>query len=979
MVDNPDTIASQVNDLDPDLNFFDQIDSSSNPCNYFSIDQFNSSVKSHEKYLKIVCFNVRSFNANFDQFLAIFEDDNYPDVLILCETWFNPSFKCDIDSYTSYHTVRPSGRGGGVSIYVKPSFEPQIISELSYCHDDIEVCTVKIKFDSSEHIIIGIYRPHGDLVVFNNLLGDLLNDELVKRKDTIISGDMNIDLGEQTTSSQELTNLMHSLSFRPCITKPTRFPVIDSHTPSLLDQIWINSFHSFTAGIASIDVTDHCPIFIFIKCCEELNSEEKVEIKFRDFSEGNQLIFSNKVSNFEWNLIEKDSANTYFEVILRTLNRFYDESFPIKTKLVSRKRLSKPWITKNIFSLIKLKSWYFKLFKLNLLSKEQNNYLKNKIRREINLSKRKYFEKCFENCQTNLKKTWKMVKAALACSLNIKKIKSILHENIEYSDDINIAALFNSYFASVGETLDSALPQTSADPLEYLLTNVSSSMFLNPVTHEECENLIGNLNNVRTDMSSISVNVLKTHKYQLAPIISSAINFSFSVGEFPDILKVATITPIYKKDDPKLLINYRPISMLPVMSKIFERCLYNRLIKFVEDSSILHPSQFGFRKNTSTENAVIELTNYLYNSLNLKRHAICVFIDFQKAFDTINHAILLRKLDSYGVRGIVLDMFKSYLTNRKQRVRIGDCYSDLTSLKVGVPQGSILGPLLFIIYVNDLFQVTEFGRPILFADDTNLLFSDHSYSSLVTKCDSDLEKFRLWCLSNRLSINIQKTHYVLFTNRLPSCDLTIGPVLNNQPLESKTSCLFLGVYLDNELKFDEHIKHISKKISKSIGVMYRLSKIVPPKVMKSLYYSFIHSYLVYCNCVWGGTFLCHLNRLNVLHKRVIRLISNSDYLAHTNDIFYNYGLLKLPELHEFRLILYVYKNVNKFSTFDTVTRGSNNLRPEHQRLTVSQNSVRYSGPNSWNGLPPELRSIGTLLRFKNSVKTHLLSRYRTES
>ena len=503
-------------------------------------------------------------------------------------------------------------------------------------------------------------------------------------------------------------------------------------------------------------------------------------------------------------------------------------------------------------------------------------------------------------------------------------------------------------------------------------------MYLSPVTDDECVSMINDLNNVGTVLSSISVNVLKYHKYQLAPIISSAINFSFSIGEFPDVLKVATITPIFKKDDRKLLKNYRPISILPTLSKIYERCLYNRLINFVESNSILHSCQFGFRKNTSTENAVIELTNKIYSSLNLKKHSICVFVDFQKAFDTINHSILFRKLDSYGVRGVVLSLFKSYLTNRKQRVRIGDSYSDLADLKIGVPQGSILGPLLFIIYVNDIFHVPEFGHAILFADDTNIIFSDHSYSNLISKCNTDLEKFRLWCISNTLSINIQKTHYMLFTNRLPSCDLSICPSLNGLPLESQNSCLFLGVYLDNKLKFNLHIQHISKKISKSIGIMFKLSKIFPQNVMKSLYYSLVYSYLVYCNCVWGGTFPTHLTGLNVLHKRVIRLISNSEYLAHTNNIFHSYGLLKLSELHEFRLILYVYKNLDKFSTFDSVTRGSNNLRPEFQRLRLCQNSVNFSGPNCWNNLPPDLRSIGTLLRFKNSVKTHLLSRYRTD-
>ena len=216
---------------------------------------------------------------------------------------------------------------------------------------------------------------------------------------------------------------------------------------------------------------------------------------------------------------------------------------------------------------------------------------------------------------------------------------------------------------------------------------------------------------------------------------------------------------------------------------------------------------------------------------------------------------------------------------------------------------------------------------------------------------------------------------MIFTNRHDSCDPSIGLHLSNQPLQSRESCLFLGVYLDNRLKFNLHIKYISEKISKSIGIMFKLSKIFPASIMKSLYFSFVYSYLVYCNCVWGGTFPTHLAGLNVLHKRVIRLISNSAYLAHTNNIFYRLNLLKLPEIHELRIIMYVYLNFDTFSTFDTSTRGSGNLRPEFQRLRLCQNSIRYFGPKCWNNLPADLKFIERSENFKNKVKKHLIARY----
>ena len=380
--------------------------------------------------------------------------------------------------------------------------------------------------------------------------------------------------------------------------------------------------------------------------------------------------------------------------------------------------------------------------------------------------------------------------------------------------------------------------------------------------------------------------------------------------------------------------------------------MYNRLSNFFESNLILSPTQFGFRKNMSTEDAIISLTKSLYSSLNNKYHSISVFIDFQKAFDTINHSILLKKLEFYGVRGQFLNLIQSYLTNRYQVVRIGKNISDRSEIRLGVPQGSILGPLLFLVYVNDVFYVSNVAKTILFADDNPLVFTHHSWDILFTMCNQELEKFRVWCLANRLSINVNKTFYMIFSNSTYAIENIPHVYIDGQIIVNKTDCMFLGMKLDNKLKFNLHVQYISGKVSKSIGIIFRLSKIVPSNVLRSLYFSFIYSYLTYCICIWGGTFPTHLNRLTILQKRIIRIITGSEYLAHTNDLFYNNSLLKLPEIYEYFVLIYMFKNLNTFPTFQTSTRTSDNLRIDFHRLSVSRNSIAYNGPTFWNTLPP---------------------------
>ena len=356
-------------------------------------------------------------------------------------------------------------------------------------------------------------------------------------------------------------------------------------------------------------------------------------------------------------------------------------------------------------------------------------------------------------------------------------------------------------------------------------------------------------------------------------------------------------------------------------------------------------------------------------------------MDFSKAFDCVNHQILLDKLFLYAIRGLPHRWFKSYLFNRKQFVRLGSWDSELKTINIGVPQGSILGPILFIIYVNDLPHVSQSLKPTIFADDTTLSMSHHNYNDLILEVNRELDLLNEWTLANRLSINCAKTELFLVSNRKHS-DNNIPIILNNQILKFTDLCTFLGVILDNRLTFSNHIKFITNKLAKSTGVFYCIKDFLDTQARLKFYYGFVYPYIAYNIIVWGSTYRSHLNPLILQQKRIIRLIANADRLEHTSPLFYRYNILKVEDVYRYFICIHVFKSRNNrefIIDHQYPTRSRENAAIGFQRLTKSQQSVSFAGPNIWNQLPISIRQIKSFPKFKTCLKKYLIETYSSTS
>ena len=557
------------------------------------------------------------------------------------------------------------------------------------------------------------------------------------------------------------------------------------------------------------------------------------------------------------------------------------------------------------------------------------------------------------------------------------------------TDPKTIANNFNNCFVNRGPTLASKIYSNNSfnkylDPTKY----ITSSMFLYPVVEEEVLKVSNSClkPNKSAGSDNLKPGIIRLVIHLIVKPLTHIFNLSFTTGVFPNKLKIAKVIPIFKKDEPNLYENYRPISVLPCLSKIIERLMFNRIIGFIDKHNVLFEDQYGFRPGHSTELALISATNKLYKALDKKDSAVGVFLDLSKAFDTIDHQILLNKLSFYGIRGNTLAWFHSYLCNRHQFVYYNNCSSDLYNVKCGVPQGSILGPLLFIIYMNDISNVSTESSLILFADDTNIFYQGSDTRELQNTVCSDLSKFYDWFSANKLSLNISKTNYVVFGPLSKNWDVTIH--LNSIKIDKVNTSKFLGVYIDSNLSWSDHINSISNKISRGVGILSKLKHFIPRTTLRSLYQTLILPHLSYCCSVWSSATKTLLNKLVILQKRAIRHITNAYYLDSTSNLFLSLNLLKLPDLININLATIAYRATNNNlpppfvnifrtnkDTHNYNTRQSNNI---HCVLCRS-NIIRFNSCNRaidyWNSLSIDIQSCKSLACLKKTLKRNCIMNY----
>ena len=591
----------------------------------------------------------------------------------------------------------------------------------------------------------------------------------------------------------------------------------------------------------------------------------------------------------------------------------------------------------------------------------------------VKMAKKTRITKGISCNQTNKKLLLKTVNELLG-KIPTESNNSFLINEQQTTDPIKISKAFNEYFVDVGPNLAANIDSGGMNYTDYLNFPCKQVLDLTPTDDHEIIHVVKELNSTKSSgHDCVSAHLLKQIICNIVTPLRYIFNLSLSTGVCPNSLKIAKVIPIHKKDDASVISNYRSISVLPSISKILEKIMFKRLNIFLENNNLLIPNQFGFRKGHSTEHAILHVKDKIIDAFVKSEHIIGVFMDLSKAFDTIDHKILIHKLQYYGVGDQALFWFTNYLQDRQQYVSFQNHESKKLTIKCGVPQGSILAPLLFIIYINDIVKSSSLLNFVIFADDINVCYSHANSVTLKRHLNCELLEISKWFKSNKLSLNVSKTNFIYFkksnVHDKRICDVKIDGL----PLIEKQYVKYLGVTIDSHLNFDEHIRDLHTSISRNIVKLYRLRKILPERSMIILYKSLILSRLSYCNIVWGDCSIANIDSLFLLQKRAIGMITNSSYLSHMEPLFHRLKILKIHDVHIFQTSIFMYKYYQEQLPFlfNNIYSLNSNHRTYHSRR-----SLRHHGPDVWNNLPNSVRRRPSLYSFKGSLKKNLIWKYQ---
>ena len=713
-------------------------------------------------------------------------------------------------------------------------------------------------------------------------------------------------------------------------------------------------------------------------------------VEIRNIKKFDAQKFVDDLSQQHWENVYffAETPNAKWEIWKKLFLEVLDKHAPVQHKKIRTRQI--PWITSSIKELMNKRD---KLKRKAIITNLENDWLiykktRNKVNIELRNSKKDYYSTKIAGDRSNPKEAWKTINNLLGRQSKSTTVNELKLNESSLTNPKDIAEGFNDYFSNIGTNLASKIGTSNCNFETYVEKAKSEFTAFQPVTVNLVYQLLSGLSAKKaTGVDKISSKIIKIASPSISDSLTHIFNQSITLSLFPDEWKTARVIPIYKSGKRNVAGNYRPISVLPAISKIMEKILYDQLYDYLLNFKLLSDSQFGFQKFHSTATALLECTNDWYINLDRKSFNLVVLIDLKKAFDTVDHHILLRKLELYGIKGQASSFLKSYLYNRSQKCQINGVMSSAKNINCGVPHDSILGPLFFSLYINDLPQCLSKTKPRLFADDTNLTASGESINQLEAAVNSDLENLRKWLIANKLSLNVAKTEFMVIGSKqmLKTISNWQPKVkIENEHIKQVSECKTLGVTVDQHLSWKSNTENIFKKITSGISALRRVKDFVDKQTLLSVYNAIVRPYFDYCCEVWDVFGKTQSKRLQKLQNRAARLITNM-----TNDVDHSLALQALGwetleverKKAKAKMIYKLLNNMGPQSLTNLFTYKGDmtnyNLRNISNTLCLPQphtnyfkKSFMYDGPFLWNSIPKEIKESKSLSSFHKKIAAY---------
>ena len=913
--------------------------------------------------------------------------DQNVDIICLAETKLDNSFPTSrfmVPGYTSPYRLDINSKSGGLLVYVKETIPSKELKQLAI-PKNMQILTLEINLRKSKWLIIPIYRPPSTPEnEFIDHMNKIIEFYSHKYDNILTLGDFNMETSCNTMAQFMDEHYLHSL-----FKKPTCFK---SKQGRCIDLLITNKNRSFKFTNAfETGMSDH-HLMLYTMFRTTFDKNKPTQIRYRSYKKFDSNSFANNLITNTVNITSYDVLENHF---VNSLNKHA----PVKNKVLRAN--NKPFMNQTMKKAISDRSRFKN--KANKTGNENDILKYKKQRNYVTSLNRKTQKSYFKNLNPNeiksSKSFFKTFKPYFSNKYTHAEKLLLVQNNDIISDDKSIAEHFNNYFVHITDALDTKEWPTNAQiesienqPLKAILKysnhpsiqiikenfTSSNSFCFRQVSKTEIEYEINKLDSSKSTSGDIPIRIIKDYIPFYIDSLHESYNHAINSNIFPNLLQVVDVTPVFKKGNKNDKSNYRPISVMKAFAVVFERLLFKQLNDFIERK--FSPLLCGFRKGHNTQHALTRLLEDWRTQLDNKKIIGTILCDLSKAFDTLPHDLLIAKLNAYGLSHPALEFIHSYLSNRKQRCKVGSSYSSWGDITSGVPQGSVLGPLLFNIFINDFFFFIKRCSTTNFADDNSLYAYGDNIEEVIYKLEEDIENALYWFHINKMVANPDKFQ-LMFLGTREKIKLCLN--INGKSCISTPSVTLLGIEIDWKLTFNKHVQKITINANNKAKALSRLRYKLDSTQKLSLYHSYVLSAFGYCPIIWmfcGKSFNEGIDRV----QRIALRVTYNDYTSNYNDLLNKGNHLRIHDINKRKLLIEVYKCLNNTnpsfltSLFKTKPirfnlRTSNLLElPDSNTLTYGLKSIRYRGSMAWNNLPDQLKLSKDIDEFKNKLKKQVV-------
>jgi hypothetical protein len=923
----------------------------------------------------ILYLNSQSLIKNYNEIKLLIEQKN-PVLVCLSETRVTEEIDDNEIYMYGYATIRNNSHTrytGGLVIFILDFIEFNVVRNEVY--EDTWILSIEVKSDKMKSgIYTVIYRsPSGSKRTFLEYCETFFENIADGAANHIVTGDFNIDMSKTTSESNRLRRMITKNGLKQYVNEFTR---VDKEHRTIIDLIISNDFSLDVCVLNSPKITDHAILKIKGLDKNEIASDKTKITLWKNYNKNTML---HKLNFYNWNEMRTMDFNSKANMIIEVLEKNLNEL--LETIEIDRMDSSyKKWYDNELRKTRSDRDFAYLKFYISDSDEDWENYkhLRNFYFQSCRRKEFDFNQQSIENYKSDPDMLWKNLKKII--KQKEKPMSTVIFDGALETDHQEIADKLNNYFINSITEINNNMNQISNTLYPFLNNPVTNETFrFSNIDMNELSNLMKNMKNKTSGVNNLNVNVIMDSMDAIGDSFLDLINSSLRLGCVPERWKKSTVVPIQKISGTKKCEEFRPINILPAYEKILETAVKNQFIQYLEENNILIDEQSGFRSQHSCETSLNLTLAAWKEMIEDSKIIVAVFLDFKRAFETIDRELLLWKMEQYGVKDAELEWFRSYLSDRSQETKFYTKVSEAINVKLGVPQGSVLGPLLFILYINDIKNSIKFCKVNLFADDTLLYIATDNLQDAVNKINEDLASLSTWLGLNKLKLNIQKTKYMVITFK-QNVPVNLFKVnIDGNELELVEDMKYLGVIIDNKLKFGKNVQQIEKKIGKKINFIRRLGNKLNKHSKMTLYNAIIIPHFDYCSSILFLANEGEFNSLQKLQNRIMRTILKCRMDTPIRDMLQSLNLLSVKQRVTYNTMMLLYK-MEKGLLPNYLCHSLNRVRNSHShntrsgddfilpnfRKTSTQNSLLYNGMKIYNNIRrlDEFQNIRTMNDFQ---------------